>query len=74
MDIHLTRQFADAPSNLGGGSTAPGTESREAKTQVLVENGDTIVIGGIYQNDTTDNETGIPWLRNIPLLGWLFKK
>jgi len=70
MDLDVIRQFAD-PVIVAG--SPPQVNSREAKTQVLVENGDTIVIGGIYQSDTTDATTGIPWLMNIPVLGWLFK-
>ena len=43
------------------------------KTEVLVENGGTVVIGGIFeQNDRTDI-TKIPLLGDIPVLGWLFK-
>lgn len=70
MDLDVLRQFAD-PVTVAG--SPPQVNSREAKTQVLVENGDTIVIGGIYQSDTTDATTGVPWLMNIPVLGWLFK-
>lgn len=70
MDLDVLRQFAD-PVIVPG--SPPQVNSREAKTQVLVENGDTIVIGGIYQVDTTDTTSGVPWLMNIPVLGWLFK-
>jgi len=43
------------------------------KTEVLVENGGTVVIGGIYeQNDRTDI-TKVPLLGDLPLIGWLFK-
>jgi type IV pilus assembly protein PilQ len=41
---------------------------------VLIDNGDTVVIGGIYQSDVSEGETGIPWLRKIPLLGALFRQ
>jgi type IV pilus assembly protein PilQ len=72
MTLDVQRQFAD-PTVVVGQSQAPPIESREAKTQVLIENGDTLVIGGIYQSDTQDSEAGIPWLSKLPLLGWLFK-
>jgi type IV pilus assembly protein PilQ len=51
----------------------PGTDKKEAKTKVLVKDGETIVIGGIYKINKTDSETGVPGLMKIPLLGWLFK-
>jgi len=47
--------------------------SQEVKTKLLVNNGQTIVIGGIYTNTITHNQTGVPVLQDIPLLGWLFK-
>ena len=38
--------------------------------QVL--NGETTVIGGIYIDNETENDTGVPFLMDVPLLGWLF--
>jgi len=39
----------------------------------LLENGETTVIGGIYENSETNTVQGVPFLQNIPFLGWLFK-
>jgi type IV pilus assembly protein PilQ len=47
--------------------------TEEVKTKLLVSNGQTIVIGGIYTDTVTTTESGIPVLKDIPLLGWLFK-
>ena len=46
---------------------------RSIKTQVLVENGATIVVGGIYTFSTSENHSGVPFLKDIPLIGWLFR-
>ncbi len=46
---------------------------REIKTNVLVDNGSTIVIGGIYKVNQSDTNRGIPFLKEIPLVGWLFR-
>ena len=43
------------------------------QTQVLVENGGTVVIGGIYMQSETDNVTKVPLLGDIPVVGNLFK-
>jgi type IV pilus assembly protein PilQ len=51
----------------------PSIDTREAKTKVLVKNGETLVIGGIYETESQDRTDGIPWLMRIPVLGWLFK-
>jgi type IV pilus assembly protein PilQ len=48
-------------------------DEKELDTQVLVDNRDTIVIGGLYRKDIGNVETGVPLLREIPVLGWLFK-
>ncbi|MDI6753600.1 MAG: type IV pilus secretin PilQ [Thermodesulfobacteriota bacterium] len=51
----------------------PSIDNREASTQVLVKEGETIVIGGIYESESAETQSGIPWLMKIPVLGWLFK-
>jgi type IV pilus assembly protein PilQ len=40
---------------------------------MLVRNGETTVIGGIYVDTDTESDEGVPFLMDIPLLGWLFK-
>lgn len=52
----------------------PPLNTRTAETNLLVGNRETVVIGGIYTRNQSNNENGVPWLSKIPLLGWLFKK
>ena len=47
--------------------------TNEAETELLVNDGDTVVIGGIIKNTNNIGESGFPGLSRIPLLGWLFK-
>lgn len=47
--------------------------TKNATTKVLVKDGETTVIGGIIKNKKTDSIAGIPLLKDIPVLGWLFK-
>jgi type IV pilus assembly protein PilQ len=58
-----------------GQLTALGREInvKQVKTQVLVENGGTVVIGGIFEQNEQTNETKVPWLGDLPVLGYLFK-
>jgi type IV pilus assembly protein PilQ len=42
-------------------------------TKLMVASGETIVIGGIYKEDTSQSESGIPFLKDVPYLGWAFK-
>jgi len=59
----------DIPNNVGAQSTI---DSRSVNTQVLVENGDTAVIGGVFSNTVTNNRYGVPILSHIPILGFFF--
>lgn len=47
--------------------------TKHVKTQVLVENGGTVVIGGIYEQSDKDDDARVPALGELPVLGWLFK-
>ncbi|MGH7770192.1 MAG: secretin and TonB N-terminal domain-containing protein [Candidatus Binatia bacterium] len=47
--------------------------TREAISNVLVRDGETIVIGGILKDNRIHSESGIPWLKDVPVFGWLFK-
>ena len=51
----------------------PSIDTREVNTQVLVNNGDTVVLGGIYEQVTRDEVDKVPLLGDIPILGYLFK-
>ena len=69
MNIKITK-------NRQGSIVVEGTPSinkKEATTEVLVKDGETTVIGGIYELSDTDNASMIPWMHQIPILGWLFK-
>jgi type IV pilus assembly protein PilQ len=61
------------PGSEGGIEIPPGRISKSITTSLMVRTGDTIVIGGIYQEETRTAETGVPWLKEVPILGWLFK-
>ncbi len=52
----------------------PSISKKEASTEILVKDGETAVIGGIIVSDKSDNTSGLPALRKIPILGWLFKR
>ncbi|MBI5047649.1 MAG: type IV pilus secretin PilQ [Deltaproteobacteria bacterium] len=51
----------------------PGVSEKRASTSVLVKDGETTVIGGLYKSASSDAENSIPYLSKIPILGWLFK-
>ncbi len=58
----------DAPS-----LSAPVIATRSTVTQVQIPDGGTVVISGLREDTQRGREEGLPWLKNIPVLGWLFK-
>jgi type IV pilus secretin PilQ/predicted competence protein len=52
----------------------PGTDKKEAKTKVMMQDGETVVIGGLYKINTSDTSTGVPGIMNVPVLKWFFSK
>ncbi|HEV2976931.1 MAG TPA: type IV pilus secretin PilQ [Casimicrobiaceae bacterium] len=56
------------------GSEYPAIDTKSVVTQIMVNNGDTAVIGGIYQETVNNNVTKVPFLGDIPVLGYLFKQ
>ncbi|MDH3354263.1 MAG: type IV pilus secretin PilQ, partial [Chromatiales bacterium] len=52
----------------------PAIDSRTITTQVLVNNGETVVLGGVYEQEKVNGTDQVPGLGSIPILGWLFKK
>ena len=51
----------------------PAIDTKQVKTQVLVDNGDTVVLGGIYEQTITDSTTKVPFLGDLPFIGALFR-
>jgi len=62
-----------ASNNTAGVGSPPPINKKEATTELVVKNGETTVIGGIFVDSETDGDTGVPYLSDIPLLGWMFK-
>lgn len=69
MKVAVTQ---DSVGNIFAG--VPSINTKKVDTQVLVENGGTVVIGGVYTQDESDSTSAVPGLSDIPVMGWLFKQ
>ncbi|TKS58385.1 MAG: hypothetical protein EWM72_03051 [Nitrospira sp.] len=69
LRVRATRNAVGARSNPAG----PSIDRREATTQVIVRDGETMVIGGVFVDTQNNNVQGVPYLSRVPVLGWLFK-
>jgi len=70
MQVSLTKSgFGARLTN----TAPPNQTTRTVNTNVLVDNGSTIVIGGLYSTESSESVSGIPFLKDLPLIGWLFR-
>ncbi len=69
MDLNIHRDSVGAVTTAG-----PSINTKQITTSVLVQNGGTVVIGGIYEQTETDNTTKIPLFGDLPYVGFLFRQ
>ena len=74
MKISLEVTNIDLASTATTSSTLPVTQKRTVDTTVIVKDSQTVVIGGLIDESSTRNDTKVPVLGDIPILGWLFRK
>lgn len=72
MDVIATNNSPDTAPPPPGATAAINTQS--VNSSVIVKDGETIVLGGVYVKTKRNGNDGIPYLSNIPVLGWLFKQ
>ncbi|MBW2645853.1 MAG: type IV pilus secretin PilQ [Deltaproteobacteria bacterium] len=68
--INVKKEAPDWQHTVQG---APSITTKEAQTELLVGDGETVAIGGIIIGEQSWSEQRVPWLSKIPILGWLFK-
>ena len=71
LDLKVTKDFITKDKGTAG--NIPIIATSVIKTQVLVPNGQTVVLGGIMNQQTRHDTKQVPWLGRVPVLGWLFR-
>ena len=73
MDLTVTKDSVgeEVPTGLGG--SIPSIDTRELVTQVVVNDGETVVLGGVYETELRNTVNKVPGLGDIPGLGYLFR-
>jgi type IV pilus assembly protein PilQ len=73
MDLQINKDSVGEV--VGSGTSAvPSIDTREVSTQVLVNNGETVVLGGIYEQTIINSKDMVPFFGNLPLVGKLFQR
>ncbi len=70
MDLKVNKDAPDFTQTVQG---VPPVNTRSVETSVLVDNGETVVLGGVYEREKTFQKEQVPWLGDVPVLGRLFK-
>lgn len=73
MDLIINQDSVGANVPTGNGGTVPTIDTNALKTQVLVGNGETVVLGGVFKTQDVVTTTKVPFLGDIPYVGRLFK-
>lgn len=72
VTMEIRQEVSDAVTTTSSALDAPTIQQREIQSTVAIQSGDTIVLGGLIRDSRATSESGIPFIRNIPLLGKLF--
>jgi type IV pilus assembly protein PilQ len=73
LDLDVKDDSVGSVVVASGGVNVPSIDTREISTQVLVNDGQTVVLGGILSTTQREDDTKVPYLGDIPVLGHLFK-
>jgi type IV pilus assembly protein PilQ len=74
MELSVKQDTVGEIFQTSRGGSVPSIDTRELQTTVLVANGDTVVLGGIFQDEKASREEKVPWLGDIPVAGALFRR
>lgn len=70
MDLEVNKDSPDFANITAG---VPPIKTQSVKTNVLADNGETIVLGGVYEQTKANNVTRVPFFGDLPIIGWLFR-
>jgi len=73
MDLDVHKDSVGETVSFGSGLSAPSIDTREVQSQLLVDNGQTVVLGGIYETEKANQVTRVPFFSDLPFIGGLFK-
>jgi general secretion pathway protein D len=73
IDLDVAQEVSAAAATNTGVNTSPTFSTRKVDTKLTLRNGSTVMLGGLISEDNSDSNAGVPGLRDVPVLGWLFK-
>jgi general secretion pathway protein D len=73
IDLDIKQEVSAAQSTSTGVNNSPTFLTRNVDTKLTLEHGSTVLLGGLIADDRADSDTGVPWVKNIPIVGQLFR-
>jgi len=73
VNMEIRQEVSDVDATEFGGTGSPSFISREAETTVVVQNGESVLLGGIIDDNLRRTKSGVPYLMDLPVLGRLFR-
>lgn len=73
IDIDVEQEVSSAVRTTVGVTSTPTIQNRKLTTKLSVTDGTTVLLGGLMQEDASGGDSGVPWLKDIPVAGHLFK-
>lgn len=73
LNLNVKKDAVSGFIDIPGGGSVPTLDKREISTEVLVDNGQTVVLGGVYEVNKSDKVNKVPMLGDVPFIGNLFK-
>lgn len=70
--LELVQEVNDVTATTSSNIQSPTITQRKIDTRVAVQSGETLVLGGLIRENTTRDSQGVPGIRHVPVLGWLF--
>ena len=71
MDLKVNKDNPDFTRAVLG---VPPVDTRELETSVLVDNGETVVLGGVFERTKAKNRASVPFFGDLPYVGWAFQQ
>ena len=71
--IEIDQQVSSVKDQTTGGIDSPTISTKSVKTKLAIKDGQSILMGGLISKEETKNNSGVPFLKDIPFLGWAFK-
>lgn len=73
LELDVSQEVSSAATTTTGVTTSPTISTRKVDTKLTVVDGNTVLLGGLISQTTGRTDSGVPWLKDLPIAGYLFK-